>query len=217
MSMQERWRRLPVGGRAAAIGTALVVLVAVGLLLTSDGSSRVETASDETTTTQDDTTTTRAPVTTTSSSTTSTTVPPTTTTAPPPPPTTSPPPTAPATTVPATPVEFRATVRGWDEGPAYYGIFYGTTFGGDGGFNVFAACRPGTVTVTVLDDGMVEPLAPAQAPVQLYISVEDATPVAEFVTAKDGQVFTSPVTSRVRIQVFRPSNHDVRIKYDCRG
>jgi hypothetical protein len=119
--------------------------------------------------------------------------------------------------MPAAPVEFAATVRGTDEGPDYYGIFYGQTFGGGGNFDVFAACRPGTVTVTVLDDGMVEPLPALQTPVKLSIWVEDATAVAQMVRAKDGQVFTAPVTGRVRIQVFYPSNHAVRIRYDCRG
>jgi hypothetical protein len=202
--------------------------VSVGLLVQPADLERVDTASEATTTTVEMTTSTApgAPSTTTPTTIPPATVPPTTvpvTTVPPPttvtapPATAAPPVTAPPTTIPAAPIEFAATVRGVDEGPDFYGVFYGTTFGGGGGFNVFAACRPGSVTVTVLDDGMVSPLPAGQRPVTLVVSVDDTTSLAEFVSAQDGQVFTGAVTSRVRVQVLYPSNHDVRIQYDCRG
>ena len=151
------------------------------------------------------------------------------TTAPPPTTTTTPettvPPTtllttttteAPTTTVAAGPPEFRATVRGSDQGPAYYGIFFGTTYGGGGGFAVLADCKPGTITVTVLDDGMSPPLPPAQFQVGMTV-VTDLGTILDYTPIADGNVITGPVNSTVVIYVTSPSSHDVRIMYDCRG
>jgi hypothetical protein len=208
------------------MGVALFALALAVILLMDDHGPEPVTAADDTSTTSTSSTTTTSDPTTTETTTTttattteaSTTTAPVTTTLPPTttPPTTAPPRTAPPTTMPATPKEFHATARGSDEGPPYYGVFYGTTFGGSGGFNVHATCRPGTVTVTVLEDGMTEPTPAQQHPVEVWVSVNDATMLYQG-EAKDGQIISGGVRSSVRIQVLYPSNHDVRIKYDCRG
>jgi hypothetical protein len=196
----------------------LVLAVILVMVLASGGEDRATvTASDEpsSTTTADPTTTSTEPTTTTTAppSTTTTaepapttTVPTTTTTAPPP-----------TTTVPAGPTEFAATVRGQDQGPDYYGIFYGTAFGGGGGFQVSVNCRPGTVTVTVLEDGWVTPQPDnVSYPTRVWIYA-DETELAYNKGVTDGTVISGQVSSRAFIKTSGPSEQDLRIKYDCRG
>jgi len=206
-----RWVRFAVP--AVLVGALVVVMVTA-----CGGDHQTSlTASDESTTTSEPTTTTTEPTTTTAPTTTTTEQTTTTTTAPPTttvPPTTLPPPT---TIVPTTPQEFEATVRGRDQGPDYYGIFYGTTYGGSGGFKVTAKCRPGTVTVTVLEDGWVDPQPENMAyPTRVWIYA-DNNELAYNKGVADGTVISGPVASTVFVMTSGPSEQDMRIKYDCRG
>ena len=243
MSISDAWRRLPLSRRLWVGGSGLFVAVALSLLIRHEDSKAEVYAGERIVTSGEDNPvvaegTDRSVSSTTGSvtSTTSTTSAPSSTTAPPtttaPTSTTAAPvqttPPAPPTTVVTGPPEFRATVRGNDQGPDYYAVFFGQTFGADGGFKVFANCRPGTVTVTVIDDGVVEPLPPQHSPLVLLVTVDDTftpgnylgdpgTTVWDFNPVSDGTVITSPVKTRVRIWAIGPSDHDVRIQYDCRG
>jgi hypothetical protein len=198
-------------------GVCALVLIAVVLAAADGDDQATVTASAESATTASTTTT---EPTTTSESTTSTVAP--TTTAPPTtvspttvPPTTAPPTTAPPPppiTVPAGPTEFAATTRGVDQGPPYYAIFYGQTFGGGGSLHVIADCRPGTVKVTVLEDGWD---APPPEPTNLWVWADGNELFHAGVT--DGKVVSGPVSGEVAVRVSNPSEHQIRIKYDCRG
>jgi hypothetical protein len=191
-------------------------------MVTRDDAEQVAAGDDVTSNTDELTSTTSEATTTSTEATTTTTAPPTTTTTTTPAPTTTaaprsdPPP--PTTTTPAGPTEFRATVRGVDQGPDYYAIFYGTTFGGGGGFFVNANCRPGTVKVTVLEDGWdgAQTDNPAN-PTRVWIWVEGNDELAYNQAVTDGSVISGPVTSKVSVKTSGPSEHDMRIKYDCRG
>lgn len=212
---------MPRGVRFAVPALLVLVLVLVVVAASSDDDTTL-TQTDESSTTTKRTTTTTEPTATTASSTTTaaptTTAATTTTTAPPPPPT-APPTTAPppTTTVPAAPTEFRATVRGNDQGPDFYGIFYGTTFGAGGGFKVTAKCRPGTVTVTVLEDGWSAPRPDNRSyPTRVWIYADESE-LAYNKGVTDGAVVKGPVSGKVFIMTSGPSEQDMRIKYDCRG
>ena len=223
MAFVRSHRRVVGAGVVALVVATTLTVIALG---GGDSQSVDAAAGDEltTTTSAEPSTTTTEAVTTTTVATTTTAAPTTTSTTAAP--ITTPP--APPTTMPSAPPEFAATVRGEDQGPDYYAIFYGTTYGAGGGFAVFANCRPGTLTVTVIDDGMIDPLPPGRYPLVLMVEVDDnftpgsyvgdpGTIVWNFKPVSKGTVITSPVHTRVRIWARGPSDHDVRIRYDCRG
>lgn len=219
MGWRDRFEGVPRWARCV-VPAFLVLALALLVVLPSGGDDQTNlTASVESSTTTHLTTTTTGPTTSTESTTTvepTTTAQPTTTAPPPPPPVaTAPPP--PPSTVPAGPTEFQATVRGHDQGPDYHGIFYGTTFGGGGGFSVAAKCRPGTVTVTVLEDGWVAPQPDnVSYPTRIWVYA-DGNELAYNKSVTDGTVVSGAVASQVAIRTSGPSEQAMRIKYSCQG
>jgi hypothetical protein len=92
--------------------------------------------------------------------------------------------------------------------PPYHAIFEGWVAGAGGGFNYVATCRPGPVTVRMIQIG-----EPGE---HLYLGVTaDDVTVLYLDNATTGLVVTGTVTTSVRIFAYGPPVQHYRIEYDC--
>jgi len=127
---------------------------------------------------------------------------------PPPSRTASPSPKPKRTPAPPTPT-FEGVRRGVSQGPDYHAVLVGMNYGGDGGYNVWANCRPGTVRVTIHEDGV------DSGRTSVSVSADDKTMLYSGYV-HDGYVITGRVTTRVRVMTGWPGSKPFRIEYDCR-
>ena len=114
------------------------------------------------------------------------------------------------------PPEFEFVGRNLSEGPPLLGIIHGQVPCCDR-TRVRAVCRPGPLTITVIDNGSDDPVPPPLEPVYFGVWVDESTMLRDLAPAADGAVIRGTVESSVIIVFASPSNYPVRVQYDCRG